>query len=77
MPSGRQNGAAMRGQKPSRCAIRNGGAAAIKPVPQEHAINTKGTGSAGRTAAPGSTANGPPKPTDGTKVRTKSNQANE
>jgi hypothetical protein len=53
------------------------GAAAIKPVPQEHAINTKGTGSAGRTAAPGATANGPPKSTDGTKVRTKSNQANE
>ena len=46
--------------------------AAIKPATQEHAINTKGTGAAGRDAAPGS-----PKSANGTKVRTKSNQANE
>ena len=51
--------------------------AAIKPATQDHAINTKGTGSTKRAAAPGATANGPPKPTNGTKVRTKSNQANE
>jgi hypothetical protein len=51
--------------------------ATIKPVTQEHAINTKGTGSAGRAAAPGATANGSTKPANGTKVRTKSNQANE
>jgi hypothetical protein len=49
--------------------------AVIKPATQEHAVNTKGSGAVARAAAPGATANG--QTANGTKVRTKSNQANE
>jgi hypothetical protein len=49
----------------------------IAPPTQEHAINTKGTGVAGRMADPNTPPADPKDPKAITKQKTKSNQSNE